>query len=115
MLTLPIDIESIAFEKRDGLVPVVVQDAHDHRVLMLAYATRVALVRTCTSGEAWYWSTSRNELWRKGATSGNTQRVVRIDVDCDHDALIYVVEQRGNGTCHTGARSCFDKKENAQP
>lgn len=106
-LTLSVPIESLAFDAH-GLIPVIVQDAHDQRVLMLAYANRAALERTRESGDAWYWSRSRNALWRKGETSGNTQRVTRIEVDCDHDALIYHVEQAGTGACHRETRSCFD-------
>ena len=108
-LALPIPIESLAFEKRDGLLPVVVADVRDGRVLTLAYANREALERTLETEQAHYWSTSRNALWRKGETSGNTQRVVRIEIDCDADALIYHIEQTGSGACHRGVRSCFDE------
>jgi phosphoribosyl-ATP pyrophosphohydrolase/phosphoribosyl-AMP cyclohydrolase len=91
-----------------GLVPVVAQDANTGEVLTLAYANREALERTLESGEAHYYSRSRRELWRKGATSGNTQRVVEVRVDCDGDALLYKVEPRGPA-CHTGQKSCFFK------
>jgi phosphoribosyl-AMP cyclohydrolase len=90
----------------DGLVPVVAQDTATGEVLTLAYANREALQKTLTSGEAHYYSRSRSELWRKGATSGNTQRVVEVKLDCDGDALLYVVEPRGPA-CHTGQKSCF--------
>ena len=106
--SLPIPIASLAFEKRGGLLPVVVQDVRDGHVLTLAYANRAALERTLETGHAYYWSTSRNALWRKGEMSGNVQHVVRIEVDCDADALIYHVEQTGAGACHRGTRSCFD-------
>src|SRR5918997_3688814 len=90
----------------NGLVPVVAQDAATGEVLTLAYANREALDLTLSSGEAHYYSRSRSELWRKGATSGNTQRVVEVRLDCDGDALLYVVESRGPA-CHTGEKSCF--------
>jgi phosphoribosyl-ATP pyrophosphohydrolase/phosphoribosyl-AMP cyclohydrolase len=91
-----------------GLVPVVAQDASTGEVLTLAYANREALQRTLETGEAHYYSRSRRELWRKGATSGNTQRVAEVRVDCDGDALLYKVEPRGPA-CHTGQKSCFFK------
>ncbi|MCC6619184.1 MAG: bifunctional phosphoribosyl-AMP cyclohydrolase/phosphoribosyl-ATP diphosphatase HisIE [Chloroflexi bacterium] len=90
-----------------GLLPVVVQDATDGTLLMLAWANREALERTQSSGEAHFWSRSRGELWRKGATSGNVMRVAGIAVDCDGDALLYRVRPVGPA-CHTGRRTCFD-------
>lgn len=90
----------------DGLVPAVAQSADDGAVLMLAYVDREALARTRETGRAHYHSRSRDELWEKGATSGNVQSVREIRVDCDGDTLLYVVEQTG-GACHTGHRSCF--------
>ena len=95
----------IRFDER-GLVSVIAQDATTGAVLTLAYANREAVERTLESGEAHYYSRSRDELWRKGATSGNTQRVVEVRVDCDGDALLYRVEPRGPA-CHTGEESCF--------
>jgi len=92
----------------DGLVPAVAQDAADGEVLMLAYVSPEALRRTVDTGRAHYYSRSRDELWEKGATSGNTQSVVDVRVDCDADTLLYVVEQAG-GACHTGYRSCFHR------
>ncbi len=89
-----------------GLVPVVAQDVTSGDVLMLAYADREALERTLASGEAHYHSRSRGELWHKGATSGNVQRVREVRYDCDADALLYQVESAGPA-CHTGERSCF--------
>lgn len=89
-----------------GLLPVVVQDAGDGAVLMLAWANEVALAETERTGEAHFWSRSRNELWRKGATSGNVMDVVELAADCDDDAILYRVRPRGPA-CHTGARSCF--------
>ncbi|WP_041974359.1 bifunctional phosphoribosyl-AMP cyclohydrolase/phosphoribosyl-ATP diphosphatase HisIE [Pyrinomonas methylaliphatogenes] len=90
-----------------GLIPAIVQDAETGEVLTLAYMNRESLRRTIESGETWFWSRSRNELWHKGATSGNTQRVAEIVADCDGDALLVRVHPTGPA-CHTGARSCFN-------
>jgi phosphoribosyl-ATP pyrophosphohydrolase/phosphoribosyl-AMP cyclohydrolase len=98
-------VEGIRFDER-GLVSVIVQDATTSAVLTLAYANREAVEKTLASGEAHYYSRSRDELWRKGATSGNTQKVVEVRLDCDGDALLYRVEPRGPA-CHTGEESCF--------
>jgi phosphoribosyl-AMP cyclohydrolase / phosphoribosyl-ATP pyrophosphohydrolase len=98
-------VDRVQFD-RNGLVPVVAQDAATGDVLTLAYANREAVEKTLASGEAHYYSRSRSELWRKGATSGNTQRVIEVRLDCDGDALLYMVEPRGPA-CHTGERSCF--------
>src|SRR5699024_10857406 len=95
----------VRFDDR-GLVPAVVQEARTREVLMLAYMNEESLRRTLEEGETWFWSRSRNELWHKGATSGNTQRVVEVRTDCDSDALVVLVEPRGPA-CHTGATSCF--------
>jgi phosphoribosyl-ATP pyrophosphohydrolase/phosphoribosyl-AMP cyclohydrolase len=89
-----------------GLVPVVAQDVSTSEVLMLAYTSREAVEKTLSSGEAHYYSRSRKEIWRKGETSGNTQKVVEVRLDCDGDALLYRVEPAGPA-CHTGERSCF--------
>jgi len=89
-----------------GLVPVVTQDASSGDVLTVAYANALALERTLETGEAHYWSRSRAELWRKGATSGHLQRVREVRLDCDGDALLYRVDPAGPA-CHTGQRSCF--------
>jgi phosphoribosyl-AMP cyclohydrolase / phosphoribosyl-ATP pyrophosphohydrolase len=89
-----------------GLVPVVTQDASSGDVLTVAYANALALARTLETGEAHYWSRSRAELWRKGATSGNVQQVREVRIDCDGDALLYRVDPLGPA-CHTGERSCF--------
>ncbi|MCE4224803.1 phosphoribosyl-AMP cyclohydrolase [Methylobacterium sp. C25] len=92
----------------DGLVACIAVDAHDGAVLMLAHMNAESLARTIETGEAWYWSRSRGELWHKGATSGQIQRVVEMRVDCDQDALLIRVEVGGDGgCCHTGRRSCF--------
>src|ERR687892_1516499 len=91
---------------QNGMVPVIAQDVATGDVLTLAYANREALEKTLSAGEAHYYSRSRSELWRKGATSGNTQRVVEVKLDCDGDALLYRIMPRGPA-CHTGERSCF--------
>lgn len=90
-----------------GLIPVIAQDHKSGEVLMLAYMNEEALHKTLESGTAWYWSRSRQELWHKGATSGQTQKIREILVDCDQDALILKIEQAGDGACHTGRKSCF--------
>ena len=92
----------------DGLVPAVAQSAEDGTVLMLAYVNEEALERTRETGDAHYYSRSREELWHKGGSSGHTQSVEEIRVDCDADTLLYVVEQEG-GACHTGFESCFHR------
>ena len=90
----------------DGLVTCVAVDAASGEVLMVAHMNAEALTRTIATGEAWYFSRSRGALWKKGETSGHTQRVVEMRVDCDQDAVLIKVEQ-GGGACHTGHRSCF--------
>ncbi len=97
------------FVKRNGLVPVIVQDLKTKDVLMLGFANREALNNTIETGNAWFWSTSNNRLWMKGEESGNIQPVREILVDCDSDALIYLVDSV-NPACHTGKRSCFHNK-----
>lgn len=91
----------------DGLVTAVAVDADSGEPLMVARMNAEALGRTIDSGEAWYWSRSRGELWHKGATSGQIQRVVEIRVDCDQDALLLRVRPQRPGACHVGYRSCF--------
>jgi len=92
----------------DGLIPVVAISASTGEVLILAYMNAAALALTIETGEAHYWSRSRGELWRKGETSGNGQRVVELRIDCDQDALLLKVEMSGReACCHTGRRSCF--------
>ena len=99
------ELEEIKLDER-GLVPAIVQDARTHEVLTLAYMNAESLKLTQESNETCFWSRSRSELWRKGDTSGNTQRVVEIRRDCDSDALVVLVEPAGPA-CHTGNRSCF--------
>jgi phosphoribosyl-AMP cyclohydrolase len=91
----------------DGLVTCVATDAGSGEVLMVAHMNAAALARTIEAGEAWYFSRSRQALWRKGETSGHVQRVVEMRIDCDQDAVWIKVEQAGAGACHTGRRSCF--------
>lgn len=90
----------------NGLLPVVAQEASSGEILMVAYANREALERTAASGRAHYWSRSRAEIWRKGDTSGHTQQIQEIRVDCDGDAVVYSVDQEGEA-CHTGEPTCF--------
>ena len=90
----------------NGLIPAIIRDARTGAVLTLAYMNEESLAKTRETGETWFWSRSRNELWHKGATSGNTQRVVHIANDCDSDALVVTVEPRGPA-CHAGTDSCF--------
>ena len=98
----------------EGLAPVVAQDAASGKVLTLAWTNREALGRTAESGEAHYWSRSRGRLWRKGEQSGHVQRVREIRLDCDGDALLYVVEQIGGIACHTGRERCFFRRYNGE-
>jgi phosphoribosyl-ATP pyrophosphohydrolase/phosphoribosyl-AMP cyclohydrolase len=100
------NLEKLDWKKMDGLIPVIVQDARSKELLMLAYANKEALEKTLSSGFAHYWSRSRQQLWMKGETSGHTQKIVKVIADCDYDALLYIVEQKGP-VCHTGAETCF--------
>lgn len=102
---------AVDFSKGGGLVAAIVRDARTGAVLMLAWMNEESLERTLESGQTWFWSRSRRELWHKGATSGATQRVIRIATDCDSDALLIDVEPHGPA-CHTGASSCFGDDAN---
>jgi phosphoribosyl-ATP pyrophosphohydrolase/phosphoribosyl-AMP cyclohydrolase len=106
-------VDAIRFDD-SGLVPCVVQDADTGEVLTLAYMNRDALERTRATGETWFWSRSRGELWHKGETSGNVQRVRELRWDCDGDALLALVEPAGPA-CHTGERTCFHNGELEPP
>jgi phosphoribosyl-AMP cyclohydrolase len=109
-LTDPSIEEGLSFAPQfgaDGLVTAVVTDARSGEVLMVAHMNEDALAKTIETGEAWYYSRSRKMLWKKGETSGHTQRLVEMRVDCDQDAVWLKVEQHGEGACHTGRRSCF--------
>ena len=99
------DLDKIKFDAQ-GLVPAVVQDAKTNAVVMLAYMNRESLKLTLETGYTWFWSRSRQELWNKGATSGNLQKVVEMYYDCDGDALLVKAELSGPA-CHTGQYSCF--------
>ncbi len=95
----------------EGLITAVVCDAASGKLLMVGHMNDLALSRTLETGEAHYWSRSRNELWHKGGTSGNVQKIIEIATDCDQDALLLKVDVRGHGaTCHTGQYSCFYRK-----
>ena len=108
LLTREAFVNSVAFNE-DGLVPVIAQSAATGAVLMLAWMNRDTLERTLSTGEVTYWSRSRGEVWRKGATSGHSQHLVEAWVDCDGDTLLLKVDQLGPA-CHTGAPSCFYRK-----
>ena len=99
-------VDEIDFEKSGGLIPVIVQDSKTRDVLTLAYSNKESLELTKKTGNSWFWSRSRSKLWMKGEESGNTQKVKQILVDCDFDAVIYLVEPSGPA-CHTGERVCF--------
>jgi len=102
-------LAALMAQARTPLLAVVVQDATTAEVLMVAYANADAVRLTVETGQAWFWSRSRQELWHKGETSGNTMQVREILVDCDADTLLYRVEPAGPA-CHTGARSCFFRR-----
>tara|TARA_Y100000589_G_scaffold329393_1_gene375870 strand:+ start:6130 stop:6792 length:663 start_codon:yes stop_codon:yes gene_type:complete len=97
----------------DGLIPAIAQDWLDGTILMLAWMNKESLQKTIETKDVYYWSRSRSELWRKGATSGDTQLLKEIRFDCDNDALILSIIQNGKGACHTGERSCFFKEINS--
>lgn len=103
-------ISVMDFEKQNGLIPTIVQDVETKQVLMLAYSNKDSLRKSLTDGLATYWSRSRNELWTKGLTSGNTQELISSKFDCDQDTLLFKVKQKGNA-CHTGRYSCFEDKD----
>ena len=116
-LSHAISLDKIRYNDQ-GLVPAIAQDYLDGTVLMMAWMSRESLAKTLETGETWYWSRSRQELWHKGATSGHIQRVKGIRYDCDSDALLVTVEQLGDIACHTGERSCFhqiDQQKIAPP
>jgi phosphoribosyl-AMP cyclohydrolase len=98
------------FSKGNGLLPAIVQDHQSGDVLMLAFINQASWERTLETGEAHYWSRSRQEIWHKGGTSGHVQIIKAVYADCDDDTVLFVVEQVGGAACHTGHRSCFHKK-----
>lgn len=102
------DLSEVRFDQ-NGLVPAIAQDVDGGQVLMLAYMNKESLRRTLETGQMTYWSRSRQAFWVKGATSGHTQQMEEFRIDCDGDALLFKVRQRG-GACHTGFRSCFYRR-----
>ncbi len=104
--TTPDQLDGVTFNA-DGLVPAIAQDVESREVLMMAWMNAESLARTLDEGRMVYWSRSRQELWRKGDTSGDRQFVREAYYDCDGDTLLFLVEQEGAGACHTGARTCF--------
>jgi phosphoribosyl-AMP cyclohydrolase len=104
---LKLDVD---FDKSGGLVPAIAQDVGTGEVLMLAYMNREALETTLREGRAVYWSRSRQELWRKGGTSGDMQILKEVRVDCDNDTILLLVDQKGDGACHTKKWSCFFRR-----
>ncbi|MFZ5586954.1 MAG: phosphoribosyl-AMP cyclohydrolase [Thermodesulfobacteriota bacterium] len=98
------------FDKTGGLIPAIAQDAASGKVLMLAFINRESWEKTLATGEVHYWSRSRRELWHKGGTSGNVQKVKAVYVDCDNDTVLFMVEQVGGAACHTGMHSCFFRR-----
>jgi phosphoribosyl-AMP cyclohydrolase len=106
-------LESVDFSKGGGLVVAIAQDADTGEILMVAHMNEESLRRTLETGEAVYWSRSRG-LWHKGEESGNTQRVRELRIDCDGDAVLLRVEQKGGAACHTGKRSCFFRRRDGE-
>lgn len=102
---MQVELSEIKFDS-NGLIPAIVQDINTNQVLMMAYMNQESLQLTLEKKEAVFWSRSRNELWHKGATSGNIQKVIEIKIDCDADTLLIFVEPAGPA-CHTGEQSCF--------
>ena len=98
------------FSKGDGLLPAIAQDYNSGKVLMLAYINKASWEKTLETGDAHYWSRSRQELWHKGGTSGHVQKVREIYADCDNDTVVFKVEQIGGAACHTGYETCFHKR-----
>ena len=105
------NFDDVKFDER-GLIPAIVQNAATREVLTLAYMNRESLAKTIETQQTWFWSRSRRELWHKGETSGNTQKVVSLTLDCDGDAILVLVDPAGPA-CHTGATSCFETGSNS--
>jgi len=108
------DLQALEWEKGDGLLPAVVQDAFDGRVLMQAYMNTEALAQTLDTGAVTFWSRSREKLWTKGKTSGNRLRLVAVHADCDNDSLLVLAEPQGP-TCHRETDTCFDHRQAVRP
>jgi phosphoribosyl-AMP cyclohydrolase len=100
--------DELRFDER-GLIPAIVQQHDTGEVLMMAWMTAETIAETLERGETVFWSRSRGEQWRKGATSGNVQRIVEVIADCDRDTLLVKVDQQGSGACHTGSWTCFQE------
>jgi len=109
---MSVEVDTLKFDA-NGLIPVIVQDATTKEVLTLAYMNAESLSLTIETNETWFWSRSRNQLWHKGETSGNTQKVVEIVADCDNDALLVLVNPDGPA-CHTGDTSCFQTAKSSE-
>lgn len=101
---------TLDFSKGEGLLPAIVQDHKSGKVLMLAYINRASWEKSLETGEAHFWSRSRQELWHKGGTSGHVQRIKEVYADCDEDTVLFKVEQVGGAACHTGYESCFYRR-----
>ena len=99
----------------DGLIPAIIQDAANGRVLMMAWMNRASLEKTVETGKTWFWSRSRQKYWMKGESSGHVQDVHEIRYDCDADCLLVFVTQHGPGACHTNERSCFYRRLYPEP
>jgi phosphoribosyl-ATP pyrophosphohydrolase/phosphoribosyl-AMP cyclohydrolase len=108
-----IPVDEIRYDER-GLVPAIVQDYLDGTVLMMAWMNQESLQKTLDTGDTWFWSRSRSQLWHKGETSGHLQKVRSLRYDCDSDALLVTVEQIGDIACHTGERSCFHQVDGSK-
>ena len=106
--------QELNFAKMGGLLPAIVQDAATGEVLMLAFMNREAWERTFTTGEAHYYSRTRNQIWHKGETSGHVQRIKELYLDCDNDTVLLKVEQVGGAACHTGYKSCFYRRRQGE-
>ncbi|MCC6356236.1 MAG: phosphoribosyl-AMP cyclohydrolase [Verrucomicrobiae bacterium] len=113
--TVPRTVLLPNFDKRGGVCVAIAQDAGTGQILMQGYADRAAYLETLATGEAVYYSTSRKKRWKKGETSGHVQIVKDVLIDCDGDAIVYVVEQCGSGACHTNAKSCFYRDFQGRP
>jgi phosphoribosyl-AMP cyclohydrolase len=111
-LELVVEMIELDFRKGGGLLPAIVQDHKSGKVLMLAYISKESWEKSLETGEAHYWSRTRQEIWHKGGTSGHVQRLKEVFVDCDNDTVLFRVEQVGGAACHTGYESCFYQKVN---
>ena len=111
---MTVDVAKLKYDAQ-GLIPAVLQDAQTHEVVMVGYMNQETLRTTIEIGQAVFWSRSRQEVWHKGATSGDYVRVIDMQTDCDADVLLLQVELLGGGVCHTGAHSCFVETDDVTP